>query len=165
MPVASAPSDLTDNEWRYLVSILGVRPRGNGRNIKELEAKRRSFNGVRFKLANNLPWSKVPARYGKAYVCYENHRGYEATGLYSSLYRKAQGNTSMPELVDWLRIMAENAKQGRQSIGPTVDAYYDREEPRINLNQILRDIEIFMEQNPSFSVKFEVKSRDWRDLR
>ncbi len=103
--VGPAETDLTDEEWQLLVPLFGSRrgrwdntvPRSN----RELEVKRRVFDGIRFKMAHHIQWQAVPDRYDAASV-YFNYRRYQKIGLFDRLYQALRSNSQARRIVEWL---------------------------------------------------------------
>ncbi|MET9285982.1 transposase [Nocardia beijingensis] len=102
-------AEFTDAEWQLLVAHLPKRrntARGAGvyRDLSkwELAKMRNSFNGLRYKFLNNVPWCEVPTRYGSSsYFTWWNYR---RQGLFSHLRDglKANENPDAKKLVAWL---------------------------------------------------------------
>jgi transposase len=118
--VGPAPTDLTDAEWQLLVPLFGLRQvleREQPRSWGDLDAKRRTFNAIRFKMAHGLQWQQLPKRYGKPTALYMNYYKYRTTGLFASLYRGLHGNQSAQRIVDWLEqlVQREASRSGRRN--------------------------------------------------
>ncbi|WP_433194342.1 transposase [Nocardia sp. CA-107356] len=102
--VGPAESDLTDEEWQLLEPHFGpvngpsgMRPRSS----YELRRKRRAFDAIRFKMAHDVPWTRLPSRYAPSST-YQMYRHYNADGLFSRLYEALRGNPDAGRIVEWL---------------------------------------------------------------
>ncbi|MBB1152501.1 transposase [Amycolatopsis dendrobii] len=112
---ASAVTDLTDSEWDILCSCFPPR-RGGGRyRTYELEARRQAFDAVRFKMANSVPWSAVPWRYGKPPMPYFNFRRYARDGLFESLAKSLPVGEDTRRLSQWVNSLADGAADDTKS--------------------------------------------------
>ncbi|MFK0249749.1 transposase [Amycolatopsis azurea] len=101
--VGPAPTDLTDDEWNTIVPHLGLRRSSSGNPWKgELVAKRRNFDGIRFKMAQGIPWSQVPSRYGNARVLYLSYRNYLHIGLFDRLADALHNKEGAKNVTEWL---------------------------------------------------------------
>lgn len=82
--VGPAPSDLTDVEWELLVPLLSRYRKSDGEPFdQDLSRKRVVLNGIRYKFANDVPWSHVPRRYGDSRCIYQRYRLDLKSGLYA----------------------------------------------------------------------------------
>ncbi|WP_040694328.1 transposase [Nocardia vinacea] len=115
--VVGAESDLTDEEWRLMVPHFGLSRNRYGsfpRSNRELEAKRRMLNGIRFKLSHDVRWTEVPARYGRPSSAYQGYRGYQSSGLFARLHQALRGNNEARRIVAWLEQIA-NADRAKSA--------------------------------------------------
>jgi transposase len=106
----SAPTDLTDDEWALLVQHLGQSRNRYGaqpRSARELQAKRRIFNAIRFKMAHGLRWSQLPSRYGQPLAATLAYRSYQTDGLFRQLYQALRDDEAAPDLAAWLKVVIE----------------------------------------------------------
>ncbi|WP_433269003.1 transposase [Actinosynnema sp. CS-041913] len=103
----SSVSDLTDQEWDLVVKALRLKRHVRSsvilRSYRELNAKRRTFNGVRYKVAHRCTWSQVPRRYGDSRTLYQSDRTYKMEGLYRELLEKLGEEAGAERVVAWLK--------------------------------------------------------------
>lgn len=102
----SAPTDLTDAEWELLVPLLsqkGSKHVSAERAASWVQGRRRAYNGIRFKFANDIPWPAVPIRYGRAYsVVYARYNLDKKHGVFERLTESLRGTPEAADLVHWL---------------------------------------------------------------
>ncbi|MGW0355823.1 transposase [Nocardia nova] len=126
--IGPAPTDLTANEWQLLEHHLGprndIRYGDRLRPARELDAKRRTFDAMRFKAAYQVPWSHVPARYGSWQSIYQAYYHYQAEGLFVRLRDALCENPDATQLVEWLDDVVADRPGGR-GFGSDVQADQD----------------------------------------
>lgn len=104
--VGPAPSDLTDTEWRLLVSVLPPRRGRYGyraHSAFELSTLRQRFDGIRYQLATNIPWRWLPPRYGHHTVINHLYNRYKKNGLFARMLAAMEKDLGTTRLVEWLR--------------------------------------------------------------
>jgi transposase len=103
--IGPADSDLTDAEWELLAPLLREREAHFGpvrRSPEELAARRRHYDGIRYRFANKIPWSHLPRRYGEGTV-YQRFYLDKKNGVFLHLAQSLQGIPEAAGLVDWLK--------------------------------------------------------------
>jgi transposase len=102
-----AESDLTDDEWQLLLPVYSQRRLGDGgsrqRSDQELRSLRAALDGLRYKSTHRVPWSKVPARYGKAYSLYQRYCRYQKDGTFVGMFEALDGQPGAERVVEWLK--------------------------------------------------------------
>ncbi|GAA1644560.1 transposase [Nocardia ninae] len=108
-------SDLTDEEWRLILPHFGLRRSRRGefqRSQAELDAKRRTLNGIRFKMSHDVQWTQVPARYGHVFSIYQSYRYYQRSGMFYRLYQGLRTNHQPRRIVAWLEQVVNSDQVG-----------------------------------------------------
>ncbi|WP_109528671.1 transposase [Nocardia aurea] len=117
--VGPADSDLTDEEWRLLTPHLGTVTTHTDERVlsqHERDRRRRLFNGIRFKLIREVPWSHLPARYGPYRSIYQMYRYNQTGGLFVRLREALHGYPAALQLVAWLdAVIADLPKKRHRS--------------------------------------------------
>lgn len=111
--VGPAPSDFTDDEWELLASRFPPRKDAYGRTVDrrayELVQRRRSYDGIRYKFANKIPWSHLPRRYGGEGTVYQRFFLDKKNGVFAYLAQSLRDTSEAVELVAWLnRLIDDN---------------------------------------------------------
>ncbi|MBP2322670.1 transposase [Kibdelosporangium banguiense] len=107
--VGPAASDFTDAEWELLTSCLPLRKDAYGRVVDRraynLTQRRRSYNGIRYRFANKIPWNRIPRRYGATGGVYMRYFLDMKNGLFANLMQSLRVIPEAANLVEWLKQM------------------------------------------------------------
>lgn len=112
--VGPAESDLTDDEWRLLMPFVESKKTRFGTALrleKELVELRHALDGLRFKFAHDVPWSKIPERYGDGRNLYQRYLNYRRTEVFSRMLGALQGKPEAVGLVAWLEEIVDSGHQ------------------------------------------------------
>lgn len=107
--VGPAHTDLSDREWQLLApEFERVKTAGGHRlrTSREMEGRRRFFDALRFKTFYDIPWCRVPPRYGNSQSVYQAYRNAHIAGLFFRLRRSLSVKPGAAELTDWLDSVA-----------------------------------------------------------
>ncbi|MCP3797959.1 transposase [Allokutzneria sp. A3M-2-11 16] len=112
--ISPASSDLTDAEWELLIPLLLNRGNRNGttspRSADELAATRRAYDGIRYKFANDVPWSHIPQRYGRGGNIYQRLQG-RRLEFFAQMARSLEDVPEAAGLVEWLNRLVVKDRQ------------------------------------------------------
>ncbi len=112
--IGPAPSDLTDEEWQLLVPHIALcKTRTGERPLteQELDAKRRTFNGIRYKMDKDILWPRLPRRYGIPASIRQAYYTNKTNGLFTRLHEALRGNPDAGRVVEWLEQIVKRDKQ------------------------------------------------------
>jgi transposase len=119
-------SDFTDDEWELLASHFPPRKVAHGhivdRNAHELTQRRRSYDGIRYRFSNEVPWSRLPRRYGGQGSVYQRFVLDKKNGVFAHLAQSLKGVPEAAGLVEWLKQLAANRHSPANSTGQTDEA-------------------------------------------
>jgi transposase len=107
--VGPAESDLTDDEWKLLVPRLPALKYRHGvraRSESELLSLRHAFDGIRYKFTYDLPWSRVPQRYGAGHNLYSHYVRYREDGHFARMLETLEGRPGSERMAAWLKVVA-----------------------------------------------------------
>jgi transposase len=94
----SAPSDLTDAEWKLIKPFIPAVG-----NSGRTDRTRSALNGMFYKFASDVLWTHIPARYGVSANVYQRHRNYLKGGIFARMLEVLQDKPEAARLVEWLR--------------------------------------------------------------
>lgn len=99
----SAPSDLTDAEWKLLAPFIPAGGRYVGNDVARLTIARGAINGMLYRSEAGYPWSHVPTRYGTWQAIYLRCRNYKRSGVFARMLEALQDNPEAARITAWLR--------------------------------------------------------------